>query len=307
MRARWIAILVVCASCAGALGQVGRRAPPGVAFCEPSAVRVETLDGGGVARTVTARCEVGGVVSIDDSGGFDHRMAPDDAAALWRVFEDAAPLASCAPSAAPTFRITIVGDDGDDVASCPLGGDARFDAILAAVMGVRHPAHDRWIDFPAVAIAVAPAPEPAPEPPVPEPAIPELIDGRVHVGVELQLSTRRDFGLAEQIELRCDNEPPLLWSDQEDHGPVRAGVVDARACRAAWAGAALAVATARCDVNPERAARRTCLTMRDRGGDVQDTCCVPGTNPQFDLAVRDVAVLVLRTPHTTALRVSGRR
>src|SRR5262245_29176054 len=154
MRARVVVIVILCASCAGALGQRGRRAPPGIAYCEPSAITVERGDGGAIELA----CHVDGRVSITDSDGFAATLAPDDAARLWDLIDEVGPLRSCAgagPRYGPRYWIRLVGDDGAvEHASCPVGVDAAFDRVLGAVMDLRHhtPARPRWMD---ISIAVA--------------------------------------------------------------------------------------------------------------------------------------------------------
>ncbi len=147
---RALVLIVVCAGCFGTLGQRGHRAPPGLAYCEPVAIAIDTLDArGAVARTVTARCDAHGAVTISDTAGFHRRMAGDDVRDAW-LTAGSAPLASCAPAAGPRYRITIVGDDDVEAATCALGADARFDAILGAIMGLRHRPQTTWMDIVAV-------------------------------------------------------------------------------------------------------------------------------------------------------------
>jgi hypothetical protein len=146
MRARAIAFAWL-GSCAGTLGSIDHRAPPGLAYCEPSAIRVDTLDArGAVARTTTARCRPDGAVLVSDSAGLILRRAGDDVAEAWSIAA-AAPLTDCAPAPGPRYRITVTGDDAIDTATCALGADARFDAVLGAVMGIRHPAPTSWTDI----------------------------------------------------------------------------------------------------------------------------------------------------------------
>ena len=142
--------LIVCAGCFGTLGQRGHRAPPGLAFCEPVAIAIDTLDAGGeVVRTVTARCDAHDAVTISDSAGFVRREHGLDVRDAWDV-AGGAPLASCPAAPGPRYRITIVGDDDVATATCALGADARFDAILGAIMGLRHRPKTTWMDIVAV-------------------------------------------------------------------------------------------------------------------------------------------------------------
>lgn len=143
-------VIVFISGCAGTLGHPGERAPAGVAYCEPTAIRVDTLDADGeVARSVTARCAIDGAVSLSDSSGFAVRLERREARELWRLVDEVGPLASCDRAGAPRFRITIVGDDTDEIAVCPLGGDPRFDRVLGAVLHARHRVRERvrWMDI----------------------------------------------------------------------------------------------------------------------------------------------------------------
>jgi hypothetical protein len=145
-------VLVACAGCFGTLGQRGHRAPAGLAFCEPDAIAIDTLDASGaVARTVIARCDAHDAVTISDTDGFRRRLHGDYVRDAWTLAGSAS-LARCAPATGPgpRYRITIVGDDDVESATCALGADATFDAILGAVMGLRHRPPMTWIDSPAV-------------------------------------------------------------------------------------------------------------------------------------------------------------
>jgi hypothetical protein len=137
--------LVVCAGCFGTLGQPGHRAPPGLAFCEPTTIELSFDD----ARTIRATCDAGGV-HVLDSDGYAATAYPLDASRLWDAAGELAPSPAC-DGAGARYQFTLYGDDGRvDRVACTLGSVDAFDRALGALLIVRHPPPVRWMDIVAV-------------------------------------------------------------------------------------------------------------------------------------------------------------